>query len=390
MTKSQEKSINSIKLLLAADKVRIKKRANGSIQHDYLVPGGYYEEQWDWDAFFMGVGLTAEIPSEAIYLKNWALNYIKASNEEGFAPGCVTPKGEEQGHRWFLMKPFLAQGISIASKNLNEFEWIKPFWNKIKKMVMYREKHRFSKKYGLVILKNSMETGADDNVASLNFADDTVISADMNTYTYREYKAMAILAKKLNKNKDHEIFSSKAKSIKANMNKYMWDKNDKIYYNIDISNGEKIKRITFSSFVPLWEVIPTQKNGEDSIKKYILDPKHLFSKYGIRTLSKSDPEYNNVNRIKPYSNWQGPIWPIANYIYLHALLKYGFKKQAEDISIKIMNIVAADFKMNGGIHENYDAETGNPLAAPNFVSWNLLVGNMLSEVLNDTNPFEIK
>jgi hypothetical protein len=31
------------------------------------------------------------------------------------------------------------------------------------------------------------------------------------------------------------------------------------------------------------------------------------------------------------------------------------------------------------MHENYHADTGAPLAAPDFISWNLLVAQMLEE-----------
>ena len=41
------------------------------------------------------------------------------------------------------------------------------------------------------------------------------------------------------------------------------------------------------------------------------------------------------------------------------------------------------------MHENYDAETGKPLAADNFVSWNILIYNMLDDAVNNKNPFAI-
>jgi neutral trehalase len=62
---------DKIKSALAPKKAQVKRRASGLIKHDYLVPGGPYEEHWDWDAFFIGMSLAADIPSEAIYLKNW-------------------------------------------------------------------------------------------------------------------------------------------------------------------------------------------------------------------------------------------------------------------------------------------------------------------------------
>src|SRR3989344_6826681 len=82
-----------VKQALAPKKAQVKRRAKGFIKHDYLVPGGPYEEQWDWDAFFIGVSLASEIPSEAAYLKNWALNYLEHVHADGYTPGLLTPRG---------------------------------------------------------------------------------------------------------------------------------------------------------------------------------------------------------------------------------------------------------------------------------------------------------
>ncbi len=32
----------------------------------------------------------------------------------------------------------------------------------------------------------------------------------------------------------------------------------------------------------------------------------MLAPYGLRSLSKQDPDYNNAAIIVPYSNWQGP------------------------------------------------------------------------------------
>lgn len=76
-------------------------------------------------------------------------------------------------------------------------------------------------------------------------------------------------------------------------------------------------------------------------------------------------------------------------MYFQGLLNYGFRKEAIELAQKISNLVITDIKESGGMHENYDAETGKPLAAPNFVSWNLLVGNMLEEATLKVNPIDI-
>jgi len=45
----------------------------------------------------------------------------------------------------------------------------------------------------------------------------------------------------------------------------------------------------------------------------------------------------------------------------------------------VTKVCLADLEENGMMHENYHAETGKPLAAPDFISWNLLVAQMIEE-----------
>lgn len=387
MKKDFKAEIEKIKTTLAPFKAFIKRRAQGHLPYDYLVPAGPYQEQWDWDGFFMGVALSSEISSEAIYLRNWALNYIHNAKSSGKVAGCLTAKGFDE--RLNHMKPFLAQGVYLAGKFLGDYGWLKKYWNRLKKIVLYREKHLWNKKYDLGVWYDSMESGADNNAAALDYPPKTVIATDLNTFIYREYKAMCLLAKIFGKKKDEIFFQKRAAVIKKNFNKYFWSKNDQTYYNIDSRTGDQIKRVSYNSFIPLFGKLATYEQGKATIKRYLLSSNYMWSPYGIRTLAKSDPNYNNKNIIKPYSNWQGPIWPIANYMYMHGLLNYGFQKEAIELAKRISKLVLEDIKTTGGMHENYDAETGEPLAAPNFVSWNLLVTNMLEEAVNNKNPFVI-
>jgi alpha,alpha-trehalase len=386
-TKKYTQEIIKIKTILAPFKAFIKRRANGHLKYDYLVPAGPYQEQWDWDAFFMGVALSADISAESIYLRNWALNYIINAKGNGKVAGCITSKGYDE--RLNHIKPLLAQGAFLAGKFIKDYHWLKPHFTKLKKIVTYRERYLWNKKYDLGVWYDSMESGADNNIAALDYPPKTVVATDLNTFIYLEYKAMSLLAKIFGKKKDTKYFQKRAEEIKANLNKYLWDKKDQIYYNLFTNTGEHIKRVSYSSFIPLWGKIASPEKGKAVINKYLISPKFMWSKYGIRTLAKNDPDYNNANIIKPYSNWQGPVWPIANYLYFQGLLNYGFQKEAISLSQTMAELVINDIKVSGGMHENYDAETGLPLAAPNFVSWNILVGNMLEEAIENKNPFAI-
>ncbi len=384
---ANQKLVEKIKKFIDPYKLGVKRHSQGELPYDYLVPAGAYQEQWDWDAFFMGMALASEIPSEAIYLKNWVLNFLHNARSNGFTPGCVTPKGRDE--RLNQMKPFLAQGAFFASRFLNDFTWLVPHLSKLETIIFYREKYLWNKKYDLGVWFNSMESGADNNVAALDFPNKTVIASDLNTYIYREYFALSHIYKNLGKQKQADQLKKRANEIRKSINELLWDKKDKAYYNLDSRDGSFIRRVSFNSIHPLWAGIASKERGQAFIKDYVLNPKKLWSNYGIRTLAKDDPGYSNINMIKPHSNWQGPIWPIANYIFMHALLNYGFQKETITIATYVSEICINDIKKTGGMHENYDAETGKPLAAPNFISWNLLVGNMLEEALAKRNPFAL-
>lgn len=389
MEQNDKRLISEIKAALATKKHLVKRRANGALKHDYLVPGGFYKEQWDWDAFFMGVALAAELPSEAIYLRNWALNYFATSDKNGYAPGCITPKGPETGHRAFTTKPFIAQGTYLASKFLEDFSWIKPYYATLLSMVTYRERHLWNREMDLPVWGTWVESGADNNPSILDFPGGTIVAADASTFVLRNYKAMSLIAKELGKKQDAAHFAARAETVKKNMLRYLWDTKDRTFYNFNPATNDFIRHHTYSNLVPLWEKVPAQKEGGEMIKRYVINPKKLWSRHGIRTLAADDILYNQKNIIFPYSNWQGPVWPICNYLHMHGLLQYGFQKEAIEVARRITKICLSDIKKTGGMHEDYHAETGVGLAGPNFISWNLLVGNMLEEAHTKTNPFFI-
>ncbi|MBU1118772.1 hypothetical protein KKH43_02750 [Patescibacteria group bacterium] len=366
-------------------KWEVKRKASGKIKYDYLVPAGPYDEHWDWDGFFIGMALSSQIPSEAIYLKNWTRNYLENVKKDGFTPGLLTPEGVDT--RLKHIKPFFAQAAYHASKNLGDFSWLKNGLGKIEKATEYRQKKYYDSQTGLSCWADSMESGADNNIAALDYPDGSVIAVDLNAFLYLELRALSKIAGELGKKPTATKYSKKAQTLKKQINSVLWSTKDESYYNIDRKTGAFITRDTYSNFIPLFAGIAPKNKAEALITKYLINPKKMWAKHGIRTLAKDDPGYSQRNIIKPHSNWQGPVWPIANYLYFQGLLQYGFTKEATELSKKIISICLKDIKTSGGMHEDYNAETGAPLAAPNFVSWNLLVELMPVNSKEKHNPF---
>jgi len=230
------------------------RKASGYIPYDYLIPAGYYNQMCDWDGFFIGCHLAEESVNKAKYLKWWVLNFTKAVNDSGYVSGCITPKGPRPVFGKFAMKPFLSQGALIASRRLDDFEWIKEIYPKLKRVLAYRKKTEFDPKYGLFFWDNAGESGVDNSVVLTNDPDDrgAIIAADMNTWQLREYLSMAILAKHLDYTKDVTYFNEKARDLKNAMMHYLWFPQDDSFWNIRRDNGKSIKRASFQNFIPLF------------------------------------------------------------------------------------------------------------------------------------------
>jgi alpha,alpha-trehalase len=378
-------------LSAAFDKLRLRviMPAEGFIKHDYLVPGGFYRQMWDWDGFFIGCHLASRSRDEAKYLKWWALNFVGAIDSEGYVAGCITPQGTRPLFGKFAMKPFLCQGAYFASRGLNDFAWVAAVYDGLIKVVTYREQTQSDPKSRLFFWDNAMQSGADNNPALTNDPQDpsAVLAADINTFQLREYLALSLIADKLGRDRDAILFKEKAAGLQGAMIKHLWFRDDASFFNIRRDTGLPVKRVSYSNFVPLIQKVLPLDDGRRMIERYLWNRDHLLSDHGLRTLSRQDPDYNNKNTIVPYSNWQGPVWPIANFLYFIGLKNYGFDPEAATLAETLGRLMLDDIRSCGTMHENYDADTGAPLAPTaaqsedgiftGFVGWNLLVLNML-------------
>jgi mannosyl-oligosaccharide glucosidase len=71
-----------------------------------------------------------------------------------------------------------------------------------------------------------------------------------------------------------------------------------------------------SIFPLLLGLIPVESPHLGALLDMMSDPMHLWSDYGLRSLSKSDPFYSTGENY-----WRGPIWINMNYLALSSLHK---------------------------------------------------------------------
>lgn len=365
--------------------------AEGYLRFPYLIPGGYYQQMWDWDGFFIGNHLASVGQPE--YLKYWALNLMAGIDADGYVSGCATTSGPRPVFGKFAMKPFLSQGVYLAAVAANDFSWIAPHYDALVKVLEYRDRTQLDARYGLYFWDNAMQSGADNNPALNYFTGDrrSFLATDASTFQLREFLAQSRIAAKLGRRVDAERWEARADALKAAINRHLWCEADQIYYNVNRTTGRFYRRVSYSCFVPLVQRLAPEDQGVAMIRRYLVNPDHMKAAFGLRSLSKQDPDYNNENMIDPFSNWQGPVWPIADYLYSIALRHYGFDRENAWLARTLGNLLLADVQRWGTMHENYDADTGAPLAPSHdhldrdghivgFIGWNLCVQNMLEGV----------
>jgi len=376
-------------------KWRSIRPAEGYIKYDYLIPAGFYKQMWDWDGFFIGCYLASHNKDYVKYLQDWVFNFANSADTSGYVPGCITTQGPRPIFGKFTMKPFLSQGAYFASIYSGDFSWIGPVYGNLKKVISYREATQYDPKYGLFYWENAVQSGADNNPALTNDPSDpdAILATDINTFQLREYLSMIKIAEQLGYVDDVELYREKAKALREDIMRYLWFPDDHTFYNIRRDNGSPVRRVSYSNFIPLIQDLLPKAEGQAMILQYLWNPYYMLSPYGLRSLSKQDPDYNNKIMIVPYSNWQGPIWINANFLYSIALKRYGFHEEAAKLGLMLAPLLLNDIKMCSSMHENYNADTGAPLAPTagespggvftGFIGWNLLEQNMIEGSVKD-------
>lgn len=368
---------------------KVVQPAEGYLKFPYLIPAGYYKQMWDWDGFFMGSYFCFKGKPE--HLQWWALNLLEGVDERGYVSGCATTQGPRPIFGDFAMKPFLAQGVVKASEGIGSYDWVAEPYQKLCQVISYREETQQDSDTGLFFWQIAMQSGADNNPALNYYKDDkrSFLACDASAWQYLEYVNMAIIAEKLGHNDDAAVYKKKAADLKDAMLRILWCEDDGMFYNVNRETGDWYKRVSYSCFVPLYAGIPSKEQASRMVNGYLLNEDHMLSPNGLTTLSKQDPDYNNINMITPFSNWQGPVWPIATFIYCNGLKNYGYDAEVRLLAFKMGERLIRDYEEYGSLHECYDAETGAALSPADtyvdkdgrfvgFVSWNLCTEMLLA------------
>ena len=159
-------------------------------------------------------------------------------------------------------------------------------------------------------------------------------------------------------------FSTKAIRISKNINKWMWNEKDGLYYDVKDS-GEQNPVKTSACFWPMLTSIPTTSQAEKMFNN--LQDSTTFSRLiPFATLA---ADFNKYNPVDGY--WLGSVWAPTNYMIIKGLENFGFFDFSYLASVKYLRGMGKVYNQTGTVWENYNPDSYNKSerAKPDFVGW---------------------
>jgi len=178
------------------------------------------------------------------------------------------------------------------------------------------------------------------------------------------------------------------KGVLENIEDLHWNEEEKMYCDVSVDEDEESYHVCHKGYISLFPfllgLLPPSSPHLGHILELVHSPDHLWSPYGIRSLSASHPLFGQGENY-----WRGPIWVQMNYLALSVLHKtYAaepgpYQELAKTIYAELrMNIIKnvhKEYARTGYVWEQYDALTGEGKRSHPFTGWTSLVTLIIAE-----------
>jgi putative isomerase len=394
---------------------RMLRAPDGVLKHPSIaqtIPGNEYSTQlWDWDTLWTSQGLfrVAELKHDESlkeqlfkHVSGSLLNFLEHASPSGQIPIMMTAdnadafrivaKSDTSRNQ---AKPVFGQLGLLASDQRGDVQWLEPYFNTILRFYDSWVKDN-SSPIGLLVWGDDVAIGDDNDPTTFGRPFFSSANLLLNCLYYQDLLASAELAKRMGRPIDEVRLSSQARELAKRIQACCWDPRDSYFYTADVQcidrRAELIPTVSrgmemswkclptriqmFTGFLPLWCGIASQENAQKLVSANYLADDRLRAQWGARSLSSMETMYSLERSSNP-SNWLGPIWIIVNYFVWKALRRYGFKNEADALADKTILLLSRDLEINGSLNEYYHPDTGAALSHKGYITWNLLVLEMI-------------
>ena len=330
-----------------------------------------------WDTFLVGTMVSSE--SRRLARSNFEA-VTAAIDEVGMVPNYFMAHGAVSMDR--SMPPLGAYMIWKTEQCSQDTDWLKSVYPRLRKWHTYWMSHRDGNGDGLLewgtdatpryafpqllpynpSLQNTAkcamyESGLDnspmyDNVP-FNEKANTFELADvgLNSYYAMDCEALARIADRLGKPKEAAAYRKEYEEIRKRINEQLWDEEHGLYANRHW-DGRFSNRWSPTSFFPMIAGVADPERAERMIKEHLLNEKEFWGKYVVPAIARTDPAYPDNDY------WRGRIWGPFNLLLAEGLRRYRMDDVAAELAGRGLAMFMENWRKDGGVYENYNADTG--------------------------------
>jgi len=350
---------------------------------------GYYLEVYDWDSLMFAEAIARLLGIKGLLI-DVVKNFLKHQGNDGFVPRTIsTTRIWDEGD---LCKPFMCQMLAAALKR-GEIALVEiiPHLDQLEKLLTYYREQRWHRSFGLYHWANVLESGVDSNPTLLfpreakisetvdgnpvvTYPDGRLLATDLNAYMFAELLAFGTICAMCGYDRRARHYEQLAAELQENIETTLWNDGLGMYANFDPLTNEPVLLRSWTGLAPTLFGVSTSERARRVITENILSETHFLRPFGIASLAASEHLHNQAPRAlygrALVCNWSGPVWILPNVLVSRTLVAYNFIKEARDVATRVLRAVLKDLFDNGTMHENYHCDTGRPLWARNFMSWN--------------------
>lgn len=363
-----------------------------SLPNPYIVPGGRFREIYYWDSYFTMLGLKES--NEVIIMENMVKNFAYLIDQYGHIPngnrsyyvsrsqppffslmvGLLADVKGQQVYQDFLpalekeysywMKAnkdnLSSKGVDDGLVKINKYV-VNRYWDErnTPRQESYREDVKTAEKASTdrELMYKNLRSGAASgwDFSSRWFADGknintiettSIIPVDLNSLLYHLEMLLSNTYQAKAERLKAKDYAKKAKSRKAFIDKYCWNKTDGFYYDYNFKTGQQQKTPTLAALYPLFFKL----SKSDQAAKVALKIKSDFLQLGGVTTT--------LNRTG--QQWDAPNgWAPLQWVTIQGLENYKHTELAKDIANRWIKVNVEVFKRTGKLMEKYNVMDTN-------------------------------
>jgi hypothetical protein len=216
---------------------------------------------------------------------------------------------------------------------------------------LYRERRHPN---GLFFWRHAYESGV-ENSPRFGSRDERILidtrqfaSPDFCAYMVLQNEALAEIADYLGDGNATQRFHAQAEVLRELINERLWDNSDGFYYDRHITTGEFIRSRTIAGLLPLWGGIPDHACARRLLEQ-VMNPHCFNTPMPLPSTARDDPSFE-------FDMWRGPVWINTAYGVILGLERYGFLREAAELTWRLCEGVYATHAHARRIYEFYDPE----------------------------------